>query len=43
MDSVVFNQISIKNQTFAEINETLANINPNDVLNFAIFFVCYDS
>jgi hypothetical protein len=31
MDTVTLGQFSIKNQKFAEINDTLYNINPNDV------------
>jgi hypothetical protein len=31
IDSVTFGQFSIKNQIFAEINDTLVNINPNEV------------
>ena len=31
IDIVTFGQFSIQNQTFAEINDTLVNINPNEV------------
>ena len=39
-DTVSFGQFSIKNQIFAEINDTLVNINPNEVkLCFSVFLL----